>query len=372
MEETRGDFEHVFRHARAVAGWLILLLALLYLASGFYSVKPQQRGVVKRFGRVVSDAVPPGMHYHWPWPAESVVRLRTTEIRSIVISFGKADLVSPGEEKATEVVTGSGTVVPAPTEQNGQEAAGQSTARREAPSEVSAELEATALLTGDENLVLTKVLVQYTLDRPRSYLYNTTDADGLIHRIAHEATIGTYAGMGVDAVLTSGRLEVQTRLKEEIQAGADRYGLGIRIASVQILGIEPPAYVADAFRDVSSAREDKHRLVQEAEGERNRRLPTARAEADRTVSEAEAYAKEVIDRAEGDAERFLAAWEEYRKTETVTATRLYLETLEEILPKVRKLVADPDAERYIPFPRTQMSENLSPPVRWPGLASPPE
>jgi membrane protease subunit HflK len=366
MDETKSDFRRVFRHARKVAGWLILLLVLLYLASGFYSVKPQQRGVLKRFGRVVNDSVPPGMHYHWPWPIETVVRLRTTEIRSIMISYGKKEsaLGQPTQAAAGEVVTGAGTVLPAEiaAEETVQSAVGQAATRQEGPSEVSPTLEATALLSGDENLVLTRLLIQYTIDQPRGYLYNTTDAEGVVHRIAHGKTISTYAGMGVDAVLTTGRLEIQKKLKELIQAKADDYGLGVRIASVQVLTVEPPAYVADAFRDVASAREDKHRLVQEAEGDRNRRLPMARAKANRMRTEAEAYAKEVEDRAQGEAQRFVAAWEQYRKAKSVTATRLYLEALEETLQKVRKVVASPDAERYLLFPRTHLSEDLSPPA----------
>jgi len=326
--EMKSDLSRVFRHARAVARWLIVLLVVLYLASGFYSVKPEQRGVVKRFGRVVTDNVLPGIHYHLPWPVESVMRLRTTEIRSMTVSFEETKAAEG--EKAPEIPQ-----VP-----------------KSAP-----------LLTGDENLILATLLIQYTITGPRSYLYNTADADGLLKRIIQDAIISRAAGTSVDELLTIGRLKVQTKLREEILARTEAYDLGIRITSVQIQSIGPPSEVAEAFRDVTSAREDKQKLVQQGRGDRSRRLPRARSDANDMTSKAEAYANEVVERAKGDAQRFSAAWEEYQKARTVTAYRLYLEALEEIMPKVRKIFSNPEAERYIPPPITHMAPELSPPVR---------
>jgi membrane protease subunit HflK len=326
--EMKSDLSRVFRYAKTVGISLIVLLVVLYLVGGFYSVKPEQRGVVKRFGRVVADNMLPGIHYHLPWPIESVERLRTTEIRSMTVSFEETK-ASEGE-KNLEVLE-----VP-----------------KSAP-----------LLTGDENLILARLLVQYTITRPKSYLYHTADADGLLNRIVQDAIISRAAGTGVDELLTTGRLECQTKLKEKILARTEAYDLGIRIASVQIQSIGPPSEVADAFRDVTSAREDKQKLVQQSRGDSNRRLPMARAEAHDMTSKAEAYANEVVQRAKGDAQRFIAAWEEYDKSENITAHRLYLEALEEILPKVRKIFSNPEAERYVPPPITNMEPELSPPAR---------
>jgi len=325
--EMKSDLSRVFRHARTVATWLIALLIVLYLASGFYSVKPEQRGVVKRFGRVVTDNILPGIHYRLPWPVESVVRLRTTEIRSMTVQFGETK-ASQGEKVA------EGPQVP-----------------KSAP-----------LLTGDENLVLATLLIQYAITGPKSYLYTTADADRLLKGIVEEASVARAAGTSVDDLLTIGRLKVQTKLKEEIQARTDAYDLGIRITSVQIQSIGPPIDVAEAFRDVASAREDKHKLVQQSRGDRNRRLPKARAEANQMKSEAEAYANEVVERAKGEAQRFSAAWKEYDKAKTVTSYRLYLEALEEVLPKVHKMISNPEAERYIPPSITHMSGELAPPL----------
>ena len=337
--EMRSDLNRVFRHARTVAKGLLLLLILLYLASGFYSVKPEQRGVLKRFGRVVTDNMPPGIHYHLPWPAESVVRLKTTEIRTMPVQFEE---VKAPEKK--ETAEGAQEVKPVEPPQ----------AQTTAP-----------LLTADENLVLGTLLVQYTISQPKSYLYTSSDADGILKRIVQQATVTKVVRMSVEEVFTTGRLKMQTILKEKIQERIDAYDLGIRIASIQIDRIKPPKDVARAFRDVASAREDKHKIIQQARGNSNQRLPRARADANNMKMKAEAYAKEVVDRARGDAERFTSAWNEYRKAKDVTGHRLYMEAMEVILRKVTKLISNPKAEHHIPGPKTQFSQELSTPLEEP-------
>ena len=347
--EIRSDLRRVFRNARTVTKWLILLLILLYFASGFYSVKPEQRGVLKRFGRVVTDDMPPGIHYHFPWPAESVVRLKTTEIRSMSVRF--EEIKVPEKVKAVEgtqeekVVEGTQDVKPVESPQ----------AETTAP-----------LLTADENLVLATLLVQYTINEPKSYLYTSNDADGILKRIVQQATITKVVRMSVDDVFTTGRLKMQTILKEKIQERIDAYDLGIRIGSIQIDRIEPPKDVARAFRDVASAREDRQKIMQQAEGNSNQRLPRARSDANNMTMKAEGYAREAVDRARGDAERFTSAWNEYRKAKDVTGHRLYMEAMEGILRKVTKLISNPKAERHIPTPNTQYSQDLAPPLEEPG------
>jgi membrane protease subunit HflK len=333
--ETKSDVKRVFSHARTLSAWLIFLLILLYLASGFYSVKPEQRGVLKRFGRVVTDNILPGIHYRVPWPIESVVRLSTTEIRSMTVRFQEVKGPKGAKVKGTQVakhIESEHVERPAP------------------------------VLTADENLVISTLVLQYTIIQPKSYLYNTSHADWLLRRIVQAATVSKLAEMGVDDILTIGRLKMQTTLKEGIQAKIDTYDLGIRLTAVQIQSIGPPADVAGAFRDVTSAREDKQKIIQQAKGDRNRRLPKARAESNQMKREAEGYANEIVQRAKGDAHRFTAAWDEYRKAKNLTAHRLDLEALEEILPKVRKMIFNPQAERHIPVPRTHLSKELASPL----------
>jgi len=310
--ETESDLKRVFRTAKIVAIGLGMLLVLLYLASGFYSVKPEQRGVVKRLGRIVNDNVFPGIHYHLPWPFETVMRPATTEIRSMTVTFG--------------IVAGTAQLSDAEL------------AKRESDS----------LMTGDENLVLASMLIQYMIDKPKSYLFKMSKGvKWLLTRIVRAACIKNAAEMTVDGILITERLEFQNNLKREIQATTKDYDLGIRIASIQIQSIQPPSSVAGAFRDVSSAREDKHKFLQQAEGERNRKLPNARSLANQEKSQAMAYANEVVAMADGDTQRFLSAWEEYRKAKNVTAQRFYLEAMEQILPKIKKVISNPKAEQLL-------------------------
>jgi len=306
--DEQSDLRRVFRTAKFVGVGLGALLLLLYVASGFYSVKPEQRGVVRRFGKVISDNVLPGIHYHLPWPIETVLRPATTEVRSLNVNFG----IVPGVEDVGEAK------------------------------------EAEAILTGDENVVLASLLIQYMIDKPSSYLFQIRNGpEWLLSRIVQAACVKNAAEMTVDEVLTTGRFLFQSNVKQEVQASANEYDLGIRIASIQIQSLLPPAKVAGAFRDVSSAREDKQKLVREAEGNRNREIPNARSKAGREISEAGAYANEVVARAEGDANRFTATWEEYRKAKNVTTQRLYLEAMEKVLPKTKKMISNPQAEKQL-------------------------
>jgi len=304
------DFARTFQHARPIIAGLIALSLVFYAASGLYVVEPEQRGVVIRFGKVVDDRVMPGMHYHWPWPIESVQRPRTTEVRSLAIPF----------------------------RDNGGK-----------------NIDAGELLTGDENLVQATLLIQYIIKQPKDYLTSTTDPDAVLKRLTQWSSIKHFAAMSVDEVLTTGRDTIQRSLKRNVQRLADEHRLGIRLTSVQLQNIEPPSAngVASAFKSVASAREEKHKLEQDAAGERNRRLPKSRSDAESLLRDAEAYAKEVVEKAQGDSERFLSVWREYRKAKNITAYRLYLEAVENIMPRAKKLIINPAAEQAGPTGRPQ-------------------
>ncbi len=295
---------HTFRHVGKICCGALFLVLLVYLASGIYSIKPEQTGVVKRFGVIVADDVPPGIHYHWPWPIEMVARPNTKEIKAIELKFDKTSAL-------------------------GLDASGG------------------ALLTGDENLVLLTLFVQYTIDSPQKYLTVTSRPSEMLERMIEAASVRHFSQISVDDILTTGRNDIQRNLKKEVQGMSDTLGLGLRILSIQIQRVEPPKTVAHAFKDVASAREDMHKVLQRANGERNRRLPEARAKAERMLREAEAYANEAVQMAEGDAEKFLSTWKAYRKAKTVTAHRIYLETIETIMANVNKQIVNPEAEKNV-------------------------
>ena len=210
--------------------------------------------------------------------------------------------------------------------------------------------DALQILTGDENIVDVQMVIQYRITDPAKYLFNV---DYRPYQLINEAVryavtrIGSYKL--VDEILTTAKEEIQRMVETEAQRLLDAYESGLTIVTVNINKMYPPDEVADAFRDVASAREDRSRAINQAEGYRNSLIPPAKGEAARLIREAESYRAEVVSKAQGEADRFLAMLAEYRKATAngstdVTAERLYLETMEKILPRVRKFIHNADAQ----------------------------
>ena len=199
------------------------------------------------------------------------------------------------------------------------------------------------MLTGDENIVDAEMIVQYRIKDPVAYTFNFIEPE-LTVRQASEASLRTVVGRhNIDEALTSGKFMIQEEAKELIQNILDKYNTGILVVAVQLQDVSPPEQVISAFKDVASAKEDKNRMVNQAEGYRNDVIPKARGEAQAQIREAEGYKKARISRAEGDVSKFNAVLKEYRKSKEVTETRLYLETAEEILSNREKIIV-PDGK----------------------------
>ena len=199
------------------------------------------------------------------------------------------------------------------------------------------------MLTGDENIVDAEMIVQYKIKDPVAYTFNFIKPE-LTVRQASEASLRTVIGRNnIDEALTSGKFMIQEEAKEIIQAILDKYKTGILVVAVQLQDVGPPQQVVAAFKDVASAKEDKNRMINQAEGYRNDVIPKARGEGEAMIREAEGYKQARIARAEGDASKFNAVLKEYRKAKGVTETRMFLETIEVILPGKEKIVV-PDGE----------------------------
>jgi len=280
----------------------ILGIALvLWLLTGIYVVGPDEVGVVQTFGKY-SRAGQSGLNYHFPYPIETVKTPKVTEVKRIEIGFR-----SVGKNQ-------------------------YQTVERES-----------LMLTGDENIVDAEMIVQYKIKDPEAYLFNFIKPE-LTVREASEASLRTVVGRhNIDEALTSGKFMIQEETKELVQSILDKYKTGIIVVAVQLQDVSPPQQVIAAFKDVASAKEDKNKMVNQAEGYRNDIIPKARGEAQSMIREAEGYKKARIARAEGDVAKFSAVLKEYRKAKGVTETRMYLETMEEILPKIQKIII-PDAK----------------------------
>ena len=199
------------------------------------------------------------------------------------------------------------------------------------------------MLTGDENIVDAEMIVQYRIKDPMAYLFNFIKPEITV-REASEASLRTVVGRhNIDEALTSGKFMIQEETKSLVQSILDKYESGILVVAVQLQDVSPPKQVIASFKDVASAKEDKNRMINQAEGYRNDIIPKARGEAQAEIREAEGYKEARIARSEGDVAKFSAVLKEYRKAKGVTETRMYLETVEEILPNREKIIV-PDSE----------------------------
>ncbi|MBA7701951.1 Modulator of FtsH protease HflK [subsurface metagenome] len=196
------------------------------------------------------------------------------------------------------------------------------------------------MLTGDENIVSAEAIVQYKIKDPVNYLFNIILPEQTV-RSASEATLRQVIGeRKIDEALTVGKYEIQEETKRLLQKLLDSYKAGILVVAVQLQDVNPPKEVQDAFKDVASAKEDKSRYINQAQGYRNDLIPKARGEAVKMTKEAEGYKIERIKKAEGDVAKFNSILTEYKKGEYITQARLYLETMEEIFPNMNKVIVD--------------------------------
>jgi len=280
---------------------LVGILLVLWFLTGIYVVGPDEVGVVQTLGKY-SRAAQSGLNYHFPYPIEKVSKPKVTEVKRIEIGFrtvGKNQYQTISRESL--------------------------------------------MLTGDENIVDAEMIVQYRIKDPVAYTFNFIEPE-LTVRQASEASLRTVVGRhNIDEALTSGKFMIQEEAKELIQNILDKYNTGILVVAVQLQDVSPPEQVISAFKDVASAKEDKNRMVNQAEGYRNDVIPKARGEAQAQIREAEGYKKARIARAEGDVSKFNAVLKEYRKSKEVTETRMYLETAEEILSNREKIIV-PDGK----------------------------
>jgi membrane protease subunit HflK len=283
-----------------VLGVALLALAAAYLGSGFYVVGTDERGVVRQFG-MMAEHVGPGMHYRLPWPIDRVDVLKTTSVMKTGVGF-----VLPDNPADAQHVMGI------------------------------------ELLTGDTNIVSIALVLQYVIGNPADFLFRVEAPQELVDTVAQAVLAEAVAAMPIDEVLTTGRVAMQDKVKTRTQEILDRYRSGVQINSASIMAMTLDPSVAEAFQDVANAMADRDKLQNEARAYQNDQIPKARGEARTVIGEAEAYRQERIAEAVGETDRFLALLKEYEKAPEITRSRLYLEAMEKILPKVKLYVLDTD------------------------------
>lgn len=277
---------------------LVPWVAAAYVLTGFYGIRTNQRGVVRRCGRVLAEHREPGLHFGFPWPVDRVDKVKVRESKRVGVGMSLSERVL---------------------------------GRKVQPQDAEC-------LSGDRNLIVLSAVVQYRIADPARFLFRSADVPGLVSDTAAASLTSVVSGMTVDDVLTVERIGIQNRALADTNKLLKQYGTGVQVTSVSLEGVRPPEDVAAAFSDVTAARADRQRAINEAEGYANRLEPQARAEAEVITSQAEAYAEEVVKKAQGEADRFSQMAVELHAGRELTMKRLTLETLEEVLPRLKKIV----------------------------------
>ncbi len=291
----------------------LIILLVVWTLSGLYRVLPDEQGVVLRFGKFVKTTQP-GLNYHLPFPIENVLTPKVTKVNRMDIGFRS--------ERDSGFSSGGVADVP----------------------------EESLMLTGDENIVNIDFSVFWVIKDAGNFLFKIQDPEGTVKAAAETAMREVIARSDIQPILTEGRSLIEADTQEIIQEILDEYTSGIQITQVQTQKADPPDQVIDAFRDVQAARADMERSKNEAEAYANDVIPRARGEAAKILQAAEAYKKEVVAKAEGEASRFLSIYNEYAKAKKVTQERMYLETMEEVLADINKIIIDKNSgEGVVPY-----------------------
>ena len=293
-----------FRGGRLVVAVAVALVLIWGAWDAFYRVQPGEVGLPLVFGRWTGERTLPGPHFRWPSPIGSVV------------------IVDVQERRRTEVGYVGET--------------GRSSIARDVPVEA-------LMLTGDQNIIDIQSTVFWDIKDAAGYAFQVRDPDEAVKDVAESAMRQVIGNTPLATALAEGRGRVEQDTAPLMQETLDVYGSGINIIEVQMQSVDPPDAVIDAFRDVQAARADQERLINEAQAYQNSVVPVARGEAQKMIQEAEAYREQVINVALGDAARFLSVYDEYVQAKDVTARRLYLETMENVLQDMDKLIIDPSA-----------------------------
>lgn len=291
---------------------IVGIIVIVVLVASFYSIGPEQVGVIKRWGAYVRTTEP-GLHAKMPF-VESLTKVRVKYI--FKEEFGFRTL-----QAGIETIYAVG--------------------RFDSES---------LMLTGDLNVAVVEWVVQYRIKDPVNYLFEVKDVETTIRNISESAMRQVVGDRSVDEVLTVGRIEVALEAQRKLQEILDSYNIGIQVTTVKLKDVNPPDPVKTSFNEVNVAKQDRETTINQAWEAYNKIIPRAKGEAEQTISEAEGYAVNRVNRAKGDANKFLAVWQEYDRAKDVTERRLYLETLEKIIPKIgTKYIIDSEQKGILPL-----------------------
>jgi len=301
---------------RVVFGGVALMLLIFGVLSSVYTVPQDSEALVLRFGKLASQNGP-GLHFKVPFGVDKVLQIPVKRVLKQEFGFST---ISAGVSSEYRV-----------SEENHAQA---------------------VMLTGDLNIANVEWIVQYRVEDPVAFAFRVRKVEETLSDVS-EAIIRRVVGdRSVTEVLTVGRIEIAEQVRAEMQDTLTAYDTGIEIVTVQLQDVRPPGPVEDSFNEVNEAKQEKERMINEAETLYNQAIPAAQGESARAIAEAEGYALDRVNRSQGDANRFNAMYEEYKKAKAVTRRRIYLETMNEVLPNVGRLIvldADTPVTPFIGF-----------------------
>jgi len=299
---------------RGVIALAVLALAVLGAWTAYYTVPSDSVAVIQRFGKYLKD-VPPGLHFKLPLgiDAATIVPVK----RQLKQEFGFA---TPGASDPY-----------------------QSSAPRDGMRE-------TQMVTGDLNAALVEWVVQYRISDPAKFLFEVREPSETLRYVSESVMREVVGDRTVDEVITIGRQEIETEALVKMQALSTKYAMGISIDQVQLKNINPPGPVQESFNEVNQAQQEKEKLINEARRDYNKVIPLAEGEKDQRIREADGYRLKRINEAEGDVARFNALLTEYNKAPEVTRRRIYIETLQDVMPGIRsKIIVDEQTHGILPL-----------------------
>ena len=319
IKQFQDKFKSFFPSSKSPLNFSIFFIVVItiYLGSGFYRVGTDEQGVVTRFGEYVRTSEP-GLHYHLPFPIEKVLKPKVTKVNRIEVGF-----------------------------RTSQSQFSQSSQARQVPEEA-------LMLTGDENIVDLNFTVFWIIKDAKDFLFNIRNPEMTIKSVGESVMREKIGQTPIDPILSEGKSVVEEDAKNKLQEVLDYYNSGVLVTQVQLQKADPPELVIESYRDVQRAKTDEQRLKNEAESYRNDIIPRARGEAEQMLQKAEGYKQEVVAKSKGEAERFISVYNSYKSSKDVTRQRIYLETLEQTLGNINKVIIDNDAQGgivpYLPLP----------------------
>ena len=299
--------------AGRIAAIAIVVLLIGVLLTSYYTIGAESEGVVLRFGKFLKT-VEPGLHFKLPFGIDTVTVLPTRRQLKLEFGFG-----TPG------YLTNPIQVGENPDEEK-------------------------SMVTGDLNAALVEWVVQYRIEDPRQYLFDVRNPGETLRDLSEAAMREVVGDRTVDELITIGRQDVEAEALARMQESSKRYRLGIRVDQVQLKNVNPPSQVQASFNEVNKAQQDRENAINIANGEYNKVVPKAKGEADQTIRAAEGYRFKRVNQAEGDVAAFSAVLQQYVKAPEITRTRLYLETMSEILPQTgQKIIVDESLRQLLPI-----------------------